>query len=147
MPANGWGSPRPNESLPANRPMTSGRQSTRRPWVRFSMASQNRFCCRVNCCNLASDAKERISMGKITGLGGAFLKAKDPKSLYAWYEQHLGIRRAEHGSFMFEKSSVTGATVLAFFPEDTDHFGPGGQRAMLNFRVDDLDGLLDAMAA
>jgi predicted enzyme related to lactoylglutathione lyase len=86
-------------------------------------------------------------MGKITGLGGAFLKAKDPKSLYAWYEQHLGIRQAEHGSFMFEKSEVTGATVLAFFPEDSDHFGPGAQRAMLNFRVDDLDGILDSMAA
>ncbi len=86
-------------------------------------------------------------MAKVTGVGGAFLKAKDPKALYAWYEQHLGIRRAEHGSFVFEKSSVTGATVLAFFPEDTGHFGPSGQRAMLNFRVDNLDSLMDALAA
>jgi predicted enzyme related to lactoylglutathione lyase len=86
-------------------------------------------------------------MAQITGLGGAFLKARDPKALYAWYEQHRGLRRAEHGSFVFEKSAVTGATVLAFFPEDTGHFGSGGQRAMLNFRVDDLDSLMDAMAA
>jgi predicted enzyme related to lactoylglutathione lyase len=84
-------------------------------------------------------------MAQITGLGGAFLKAKDPKALYAWYEQHLGITR-EHGSFMFPKATVTGTTVLAFFPEDADKFG-SGQRAMLNFRVDDLDGLLDAIAA
>jgi predicted enzyme related to lactoylglutathione lyase len=86
-------------------------------------------------------------MAKITGLGGAFLKAKDPDALYAWYEQHLGIRRAEHGSFVFPKSEVTGSTVLAFFPDDSGYFGLSGQRAMLNFRVDDLDGLMDALAA
>jgi predicted enzyme related to lactoylglutathione lyase len=85
-------------------------------------------------------------MGKVTGLGGAFLKAKDPDSLYAWYEKHLDIRR-EHGSFLFPRSEVTGTTVLAFFPEDTGKFGPGPQRAMLNFRVDDLDALLDGMLA
>ena len=73
-------------------------------------------------------------MAQITGLGGAFLKAKDPKALYAWYEQHLGITR-EHGSFMFPKATVTGTTVLAFFPEDTGKFGwftdPEGNRVEL----------------
>jgi predicted enzyme related to lactoylglutathione lyase len=86
-------------------------------------------------------------MAKATGIGGAFLKAKDPDSLYAWYEKHLGIRRQEYGSFAFPKEEVSGDTVLAFFPEKTDHLGPSEQRAMLNFRVDDLDGLLDAMIA
>jgi predicted enzyme related to lactoylglutathione lyase len=85
-------------------------------------------------------------MAKVTGLGGAFLRAKDPKALYAWYETHLGIQR-QHGSFIFPKEDVSADTVLAFFPESTDHFGPAGKAAMLNFRVDDLDGLLDAMAA
>jgi predicted enzyme related to lactoylglutathione lyase len=85
-------------------------------------------------------------MAQVTGIGGAFLKAKDPKALYAWYEQHLGITR-EHGSFLFPKATVTGTTVLAFFPEDTNKFSSGSQRAMLNFRVDDLDGLLDAISA
>jgi predicted enzyme related to lactoylglutathione lyase len=86
-------------------------------------------------------------MAKATGLGGTFLKAKNPDSLYAFYEKYLGIRREAYGSFAFPKREVTGATVLALFPEGTDHFGPSGQQAMLNFRVDDLDGLLDAMAA
>lgn len=84
-------------------------------------------------------------MARITGIGGAFLKAKDPKALSAWYELHLGVAR-EHGSFMFPKATVTGTTVLSFFPENSDKFGPG-QRAMLNFRVDDLDALLNALAA
>jgi len=83
-------------------------------------------------------------VSKVTGIGGVFLKAKDPKALYAWYEQHLGVAR-EHGSFLFPKATVTGTTVLAFFPEGADKFAPG-QNAALNLRVDDLDGLLDAMA-
>jgi len=90
---------------------------------------------------------KEADMARITGLGGAFLKAKDPKALYAWYEQHFGIRREAHGSFVFPKGDVTGDTALAFFPEATGHFGSSGQRAMLNFRVDDLDAILEALAA
>jgi predicted enzyme related to lactoylglutathione lyase len=86
-------------------------------------------------------------MAKATGLGGTFLKVKDPKALYAWYEKHLGIQQAEYGSFVFPKSDVTADTVLAFFPESSGHFGTCSQTTMLNLRVDDLDGLLDAMSA
>jgi predicted enzyme related to lactoylglutathione lyase len=85
-------------------------------------------------------------MGKITGLGGAFLKAKDPKALYAWYEQHLGIQREAHGSVVFSSPKAT-RTAFSFLPESTEYFGSSGQRAMLNFRVDDLDGLLDGLVA
>ena len=31
-------------------------------------------------------------MKRVTGLGGLFFKAKDPKAMYDWYEKHLGIR-------------------------------------------------------
>jgi predicted enzyme related to lactoylglutathione lyase len=85
-------------------------------------------------------------MAQVTGLGGAFLRARNPEALYAWYEKHLGIRR-QHGSFTFEKETVSAATVVAFFPDDTDYFGPSGQAAMLNFRVDNLHALLDALQA
>ena len=30
-------------------------------------------------------------MGKITGLGGVFIKSTDPKALAAWYQEYLGI--------------------------------------------------------
>ena len=38
-------------------------------------------------------------------------------------------------------------TVFAHFPLDSEYFGEGAQQTMVNFRVDDLDGLLDQLAA
>ena len=37
-------------------------------------------------------------MKRVTGLGGLFFKAKDPKAMYEWYEKHLGIEREPDGS-------------------------------------------------
>jgi predicted enzyme related to lactoylglutathione lyase len=84
-------------------------------------------------------------VAKITGIGGAFFRSKDPKSLYAWYEKHLGLERRD-GCFMFEASQQRGRAVVAFFPADSNYF-PVRQPAMLNFQVDDLDALLDALIA
>src|SRR5246500_4221072 len=33
----------------------------------------------------------RTEMEKVTGIGGFFFRAKDPKALGLWYQQHLGI--------------------------------------------------------
>ena len=66
-------------------------------------------------------------MPRVTGLGGVFFKARDEKALAAWYRDHLGLP-VEDG----------GWAVL------TDYFGAGGQRAMLNYRVADLDAVLAA---
>ena len=33
-------------------------------------------------------------MAKVTGVGGFFFRARDPKALAAWYEEHLGITPA-----------------------------------------------------
>ena len=30
-------------------------------------------------------------MAKATGLGGVFVRARDPKRLTAWYAEHLGL--------------------------------------------------------
>ena len=41
-------------------------------------------------------------MKKVTGIGGVFFKTKDPKTLNAWYVQHLGFTESEHGQIVFE---------------------------------------------
>jgi catechol 2,3-dioxygenase-like lactoylglutathione lyase family enzyme len=91
-------------------------------------------------------------MAKATGLGGVFLRARDPKRLTAWYAEHLGLAVTEWGGVVFVWDECAapeghGTTVWSLFPADTEYFGESGQAAMLNFRVDDLDALLEQLAA
>lgn len=84
-------------------------------------------------------------MMRVTGLGGAFLRAADPKALYAWYEQYLGITSAG-GSFCFRRETQRAYTAVAFFPKTSQYF-PVSPPAMLNFQVDDLDAVLEKLSA
>jgi catechol 2,3-dioxygenase-like lactoylglutathione lyase family enzyme len=86
-------------------------------------------------------------MAKAVGVGGIFLKARDPKELSAWYAKHLGLPQGDDGSIVFEGAEAAGMTVFAHFPAHTNYFGDGPQQAMVNFRVDDLDGLLSQLEA
>ncbi len=90
-------------------------------------------------------------MARVTGIGGVFLKSPDPKALSAWYAEHLGIQLNEWGGAAFRWSDevppTTGTTAWSVFPETTKYFGPGPQTAMINYRVDDLDGLLAKLEA
>jgi predicted enzyme related to lactoylglutathione lyase len=86
-------------------------------------------------------------MAKAVGVGGIFLKAKDPKALSAWYAEHLGIQAQDGGTLAFDGPEAAGMTVFAHFPEKSSYFGESGQTFMVNFRVDDLDELLVQLAA
>jgi predicted enzyme related to lactoylglutathione lyase len=84
-------------------------------------------------------------MASITGFGGAFIRAKDPDVLYAWYERHLGLIKSE-GFFAFPNSTHDAQVIFAFFGQDDEYFPPA-QKAMINLQVDDLDGVLDRLIA
>jgi predicted enzyme related to lactoylglutathione lyase len=93
-------------------------------------------------------------MKRVTGVGGIFFKGKDPAALKAWYEKHLGISRPEGFPEgvppMFEwrdkdNPDKEGQTVFEVFPADTDYFEPSKSPFMFNFRVDNLDALLDVL--
>jgi predicted enzyme related to lactoylglutathione lyase len=86
-------------------------------------------------------------MAKAVGIGGIFLKARDPQALAAWYSSHLGIQPGEGGSLVFDGPESAGMTVFAHFPNETGYFGDAKQQAMVNFRVDGLDALLLQLAA
>ena len=86
-------------------------------------------------------------MAKILGLGGVFFRADDPEGLYAWYEKHLGLRREAGGPVLFpwrraDAPERTGMTVWSLFPRGTDYFGPTNPSFMVNYIVDDLDGMI-----
>ena len=77
-------------------------------------------------------------MERVLGIGGYFLRAKDPTALLAWYREALGLDLGEHGMW----SPEAGPTVVATFESETDYFGSRTQQTMLNFRVRDLDAML-----
>jgi len=92
-------------------------------------------------------------MRRVIGLGGVFFKSTDPKNLYAWYERHLGIKEHMEGAgAMFpwrrpEDPSIETSTAWAIFPRDTKYFNPSTASFMLNYQVEDLDALLEALRA
>jgi predicted enzyme related to lactoylglutathione lyase len=91
-------------------------------------------------------------VGHVTGIGGIFFKAEDPERLYAWYEKHLGIKREPHGQgaafhWRDDVNPEKAVTAWALFEKHSKYFEPSRAPFMVNYRVDDLDGLVDAMRA
>lgn len=89
-------------------------------------------------------------MKKILGLGGVFIKARDPKMLAAWYQEHLGIgfHNNSYVDFPFTDESgkmTPGSNVLAFFTQDNAYFNPSEKQVMINLRVHDVHGLLEQL--
>jgi predicted enzyme related to lactoylglutathione lyase len=80
-----------------------------------------------------------------TRFGGIFLRANDPESLYKWYQQHLGLKNSEGAYTFAPPSGFDGVIFTLFKPGDT--YFPPAQPAMINLQVEDLDALLDRLAA
>ena len=79
----------------------------------------------------------------VAGIGGVFFRARNPDALRAWYAEHLGIEMEDYGATFTAQAGDQ--TVWAPFAADTDYFGAGEQRLMVNFRVRDLDAMLEQL--
>lgn len=91
-------------------------------------------------------------MKRVTGIGGIFFKARDPKAMQAWYQRHLGIDVQEWGGAVFrwvdaEGQPSGGSTTWSVFAADGDYFAPSSAPFMVNYRVADLHALLAALRA
>ena len=88
-------------------------------------------------------------MKKVTGIGGIFFKCKDPDSVKAWYREHLGLQTDQYGTnFEWRQAadpSQKGFTQWSPFTDSTTYFQPSEKDFMINYRVDDLDGLLEEL--
>ena len=84
---------------------------------------------------------------KVTGIGGFFFRAQDPKALGRWYQQHLGISLtpASYEDSVWQQEA--GPTVFAPFEETSDYFGDTHKFWMVNFRVRDLDKMAAQLQA
>jgi predicted enzyme related to lactoylglutathione lyase len=87
-------------------------------------------------------------MKRVTGIGGIFFKANDPQKLLEWYAKHLGITPRPDGSVSFSwvtEDSKPGSTIWAPFPRDTKYFEPSSAPFMVNYRVENLDQLIEEL--
>jgi predicted enzyme related to lactoylglutathione lyase len=85
-------------------------------------------------------------MHRVIGLGGPFLKSKDPKGLAAWYEKHLGIPFSGGTYAVWHINEKTkGFNILSFFPSDSGYFKPSEKECMVNFVVEDLFELIETL--
>jgi predicted enzyme related to lactoylglutathione lyase len=89
-------------------------------------------------------------MKRVTGIGGIFFLAKDPAALRAWYKTHLGIDVQEWGGAAFtwadaDGNPMKGTTIWFIAAADSDHFAPSKSSFLVNYRVDDLATLLQAL--
>ena len=98
---------------------------------------------------IISNKKNTTTMKKVTGIGGVFFKCKDPKAINEWYKTHLGFDTSPYGT-TFEwyegaDSAKKGQTQWAPFPETTKYFEPSTKDFMINYRVENLEALVDEL--
>jgi predicted enzyme related to lactoylglutathione lyase len=87
--------------------------------------------------------------GRITGVGGVFFKAKDPKALAAWYRDALGLPLEAWGgaALRYDAPKHPPAAAWNAFPDSTSYFAPSTSAFMINYAVDDMDAVLKRLHA
>ncbi len=96
-----------------------------------------------------ADAAKPPEPGRITGIGGVFIKAKDPKALAAWYRDVLGLPLQPWGGAMLRLDMPQHPPVTTWraFPATTSYFAPSTSEFMINYAVDDMTAMLARLAA
>jgi predicted enzyme related to lactoylglutathione lyase len=94
-----------------------------------------------------------VPADRVTGIGGIFIKARDPKVLAAWYSDNLGVPRGDGKVpplFLWrdhDDPKRAGTTVWGLFPATTKYFAPSTAPFMINYRVNNLDRILTRLRA
>lgn len=91
--------------------------------------------------------EETAKLKRVTGIGGFFFKSNDSKKLIEWYGKHLGLKTDQYGSTFWwkDKEGNDCSTQWSPFAEDTTYFSPSEKQFMQNFRVENLELLLEKL--
>jgi predicted enzyme related to lactoylglutathione lyase len=86
---------------------------------------------------------------RVTALGGVFMKSNDPAAMREWYGKHLGFQTDPYGTNFewrhADDPNKKGSTVWSPFAANTKHFLPSTKEFMLNFRVENMEWLLEEL--
>ncbi len=91
------------------------------------------------------------STPKVTGIGGIFFRAKKSKEIMKWYGDNLGLALDGYGS-AFEFRNAHRPEEINYlrwspFDEKTDYFDPSEKDFMINYRVQNIEALVDNLEA
>ena len=87
------------------------------------------------------------SMERVRGIGGFFFRARDPNALNRWYAEHLGIVPPAGDYDTPGWFPDRGETVFTAFSPDSDAFGAPDKTWKINFRVANLDRMIEQLRA
>ena len=114
----------------------------------FILGIVTSFCLGFAFKNIISN-KKNTTMKKVTGIGGIFFKCKDPKAINEWYKTHLGFDTSPYGTSFewrqIDDSTKKGLTQWNLFAENTKYFEPSTKDFMINYRVDNLEALVEEL--
>lgn len=94
-------------------------------------------------------APAEAGAGRVTGVGGIFVRSDDPKALRAWYRDVLGIRLEGWGGALlrYDAPDHPPHVVWNALPAKSGYFAPSAREFMINFAVDDLDAFVARLEA
>jgi len=87
--------------------------------------------------------------GHVTGVGGVFVRSKNPKALSAWYRDVLGLDVKSWGGALlpYDAPSHPPMVVWSPFAETSEEMAGSPREFMLNFAVDDMDAMIARLTA
>jgi hypothetical protein len=87
---------------------------------------------------------------KVTGIGGIFFFLENPKETKDWYARNLGLEINDWGSSSFESRNIDKpeqieSTQWCPFKKGDEYFSPSKKEFMINYRVQNIEGLLEKL--
>ena len=89
-------------------------------------------------------------MAKVTGIGGIFFFSDNTKEIKDWYAKNLGFEINDWGGVSFEYRDVNNPEQIiplqwSPFKKESDHFAPSKKEFMINYTVQNIEGLVDKL--
>lgn len=83
----------------------------------------------------------------ITGIGGVFFKSSDVQKQKDFFETAMGLKIDQYGKTFLSRDidepRIKCVTQFSIMPADTDYFGRSDQQFMINFRVKNMEKLIE----